>query len=81
MPTTTATSRARYVMDRQASFFQQCAGMAFLMSASVKGGRAARPFPVCEYHRLTIQLGVMVAPSHVKRQAAQQSQTDHPAVT
>ena len=47
MPTTIATSRARYDIDRHASFFQQCAGMAFLMSARVKGGGAARPFPVC----------------------------------
>ena len=48
MPTTIATSRARYDIDRHASFFQQCAGMAFLMSARVKGGRSARPFPVCK---------------------------------
>ena len=46
MPTTMATSRARYDIDRHASFFQQCAGMAFLMSARVNGGGAARPFPV-----------------------------------
>lgn len=34
-------------MDFQLFFFQQCSGMAFLMSAKVNGGGAARPFPVC----------------------------------
>lgn len=34
-------------MDRHASLTKQCAGIAALMSASVKGGGAARPLPVC----------------------------------
>jgi len=50
-PNTTATSRARNAMDRHVSLTKQCAGMAALMSASVNGGGAARPLPVCRQAR------------------------------